>query len=444
VPDDTRFQPGTQFEKIWRIRNAGTCTWNVHYTLAFRVGERMGAGSDHYSIPGPVAPGGTVDVGMMLTSPSTPGSYTGYWELENPLGRRFGLGRNNNPLFVRIMVESDRDASIRGLVWYDSNGNGRFDGDEGMDGADVLLFGNPNCSVQVGRTTTVVGGAYAFYGLSTGTYCVVVTDGAHPVIESRVELSAGEEAVDINMSWPISSGTISGVVYQDLNNNQQRDGNEPGVSGRDIWLIRGDCSATPALFTAVSNSEGAYSFSGVTPGRYCVALRNPGGHEDVYSLVLGDGEIYSGANLRAAISGGPGGSISGRLWNDFCTLTQDGHPVGNCVSDPVRGWIANGVVDDGEGGLGGVTIRLLPGPCGTDNPAILARVQTTTDGGYSFSGLEEGQYCVAMNAAADGNEAILLPGDWTYPQPGIWYHTVELARSEQRAGVNFGWDYQLQ
>jgi hypothetical protein len=38
----------------------------------------------------------------------------------------------------------------------------------------------------------------------------------------------------------------------------------------------------------------------------------------------------------------------------------------------------------------------------------------------------------------------MLPGDWTFPQTGIWYQPITVGAGEQVAPVNFGWDYQLQ
>lgn len=41
VPDGTLLAPSQTFNKIWRIRNNGTCTWGPGYTFAFISGEPM-------------------------------------------------------------------------------------------------------------------------------------------------------------------------------------------------------------------------------------------------------------------------------------------------------------------------------------------------------------------------------------------------------------------
>jgi hypothetical protein len=90
VPDGTGFAPGIGFSKTWRLKNVGTCTW-TNYSLMFDSGEKMG-GSDSATIPTSVAPGQTVDITIPLTSPSTAGTYRGYWKLKNSSNIPFGIG----------------------------------------------------------------------------------------------------------------------------------------------------------------------------------------------------------------------------------------------------------------------------------------------------------------------------------------------------------------
>ena len=427
------------------MRNSGTCTWNQHYTLAFRGGDRLGAQADHYSIAGPVAPGATVDVGVPLVAPAQAGPHAGSWELEAPDGRRFGVGRNNSALTVVVVVEGQ--TAIRGLVWQDQNGNNRRDGGEEMANVNVLLFGHPDCSVQLGRTaTTAVGGAYAFYDLAPGRYCVVVTDASGALVQELVQVAPGQQVVEVNLRWPLDAGdpgTIAGVVFRDVNGNNSYDNGDEVVGGREVWLLRGHCDRQAPDASTTTGTDGRYTFKPLPPGVYCVSLRFPGGLEDAQSVILGAGQVLSELHLRAHL-GETTATIGGLLWHDHCFLAPDGTWQGNCVDvDPARGRTANGVRDAGEEGIGGVTIRLLPGPCGTGNLTVLASALTAADGTYTFSNLGVGTYCVSMNAAEPGNAEQLLPGDWTYPAPGIWYHELTLSAAERRTDIDFGWDYQF-
>jgi hypothetical protein len=103
-PDDSQVDPGAAFTKVWRLRNAGTCTWGSGYALAFSHGERMG-GASPIAFTVDVSPGSTVDVAVALTAPSDPGTYQGYWMLRNPGGALFGIGAEGTTAFwVRVAV----------------------------------------------------------------------------------------------------------------------------------------------------------------------------------------------------------------------------------------------------------------------------------------------------------------------------------------------------
>ncbi len=91
VPDGTVFSPNAPFIKTWRIKNVGTCTWSTSYSLIFASGDKMG-GPDSAALPNSVAPGQTVDLTINLTSPSSAGSYRGYWRFKNASGVPFGIG----------------------------------------------------------------------------------------------------------------------------------------------------------------------------------------------------------------------------------------------------------------------------------------------------------------------------------------------------------------
>lgn len=103
VKDGTAFAPGIGFSKTWRLKNIGTCTW-TNYSIMFDTGEKMG-GPDSALIPTTVAPGQTVDITLNLTSPTTAGTYRGYWKLKNNTGVPFGIGSAGTKSFwVEIKV----------------------------------------------------------------------------------------------------------------------------------------------------------------------------------------------------------------------------------------------------------------------------------------------------------------------------------------------------
>ena len=93
IPDGTILKPGEQFIKIWRIQNTSNCVWDTNYKIVFWDGELMGGGYV-YNFPQQALPGDIVDVPLVLTAPTTDGSYKSYWKLQTPGGTTFGVGYN--------------------------------------------------------------------------------------------------------------------------------------------------------------------------------------------------------------------------------------------------------------------------------------------------------------------------------------------------------------
>jgi hypothetical protein len=104
VPDGTELPPGKPFIKTWRMRNTGTCTWETDTKLVFVSGDQMG-GPLAVSV-GPMAPGAGTQVSVNLVAPSTPGTYTGYWQLQSPDGTAYG-----STIYVEIVVPAAPSAT---------------------------------------------------------------------------------------------------------------------------------------------------------------------------------------------------------------------------------------------------------------------------------------------------------------------------------------------
>jgi polar amino acid transport system substrate-binding protein len=84
--------PGTAFQKGWRVRNTGTCTWDSGYMLVPVRGNTPAArmGGLPTPVQGTVAPGQTYDFWVNLTAPIDPGTYVEYWTMSNPSNVLFG------------------------------------------------------------------------------------------------------------------------------------------------------------------------------------------------------------------------------------------------------------------------------------------------------------------------------------------------------------------
>ena len=110
IPDGTVFQdsnpkggrPGSDFQKIWRVKNTGNCKWDEGYVLAFIGGDdELNPKSVKFQDSNDfVDPGQTADLGVNLTAPKFPGKYTATWKMQADNGAFFGT-----PLTVVIEVK---------------------------------------------------------------------------------------------------------------------------------------------------------------------------------------------------------------------------------------------------------------------------------------------------------------------------------------------------
>jgi len=97
IPDGTEIPPDKSFTKTWRMRNSGTCAWEAGTKLVFNSGDQMG-GPPQVPV-GPVASNSGTQISVNLVAPNTPGTYTGYWQLQSPEGTKYG-----SAIYVAIIV----------------------------------------------------------------------------------------------------------------------------------------------------------------------------------------------------------------------------------------------------------------------------------------------------------------------------------------------------
>jgi hypothetical protein len=104
IPDGSVITAGGNFTKTWRLMNVGSCAWATNYQIIYDHGDILG-GPSAANINVSVAPGGTVDLSLLMKAPTSPGTYKGYWKLRNASGGAFGIGADHNGTFaVSIQV----------------------------------------------------------------------------------------------------------------------------------------------------------------------------------------------------------------------------------------------------------------------------------------------------------------------------------------------------
>ena len=138
------------------------------------------------------------------------------------------------------------------------------------------------------------------------------------------------------------------------------------------------------------------------------------------------------------------GGISGTIWHDSCdqsiyTYGDPSLPEG-CLQNANGTIRGNGIYErETESPIGGVTLLLGNGACGE---SVQFRYYISNDDGtYEFPNLQEGTYCVFIEVLDPVNYPVLIPGNFTVPQPGRSGVTVTLAPNAEVENIDFAWDY---
>ncbi len=118
VADGTSFIAGTPFTKTWRVKNTGTCAWTKDFAIYFHSGNSMSAVAST-AFPAAVNPGGTVDLSVAMTAPSSTGDYTGNWMLKAANGTIFGVGTGANAALTVVIKVTSVPVSKDPNIVYD-------------------------------------------------------------------------------------------------------------------------------------------------------------------------------------------------------------------------------------------------------------------------------------------------------------------------------------
>ncbi len=102
IPDHVKIEAGAAFEKTWRVRNMGSCTWTPDYQVIQAGGNPLTWRIT--GLPGIVLPGEEANISIMLHSPLTPAKYHAWWQLTDAAGNPFGS-------FYSVLFESPKPAT---------------------------------------------------------------------------------------------------------------------------------------------------------------------------------------------------------------------------------------------------------------------------------------------------------------------------------------------
>lgn len=105
IPDDTVLPAGASFTKVWRLVNAGSCSWTRDYAVVWFSGDQLSPILVQ-KLPHEVQSGQSVDISVDMRAPGEKGVQQSYWKLRNADSTLFGIGpAGDSPFWVRIIVE---------------------------------------------------------------------------------------------------------------------------------------------------------------------------------------------------------------------------------------------------------------------------------------------------------------------------------------------------
>ena len=204
---------------------------------------------------------------------------------------------------------------------------------------------------------TVSGEGFTLDELPAGTYSVSISlPGYVPVTLSRVTVAVGA-TVDVGASNLTIAASISGTV-------ESTDPNTPAANE-----MVGLYSGTTLVASAVSDSNGAFDFTGLAAGIYTASVNNSSPLETDPTVTVATGGNVAGANIVVV----PGGVVEGQATN------------------------ANG-----GGPLMNVDVSL------TDSTGNTVTETTDESGDFDFSGLVAGTYQLALQLTGPGASASVV------------------------------------
>jgi len=281
---------------------------------------------------------------------------------------------------------SELTRNISGRAYEDKNDNSLPDSGEALSGWTIHLTG-PDGEVSA---LTAEDGSYRFENLKAGSYTVAETlptgwKAINPESGSySLDLSQGD-AVEKNFANKLTSYSISGMKFNDLNGNGVNDG-EPGMENWKITLS-GSAESNEAVQKELTTAaDGSYRFEALLPGTYTITEVEQSGwvrtapQEGSYSVVLVDADV-TGKDF-----GNHGSwSISGVNFNDLN---------------------GNGVKEGDDTALANWNIQIAK------DGSVINATTTGQDGSYAFKNLAPGKYTVS-EVVQDGWTQTLPQGSYS-------------------------------
>lgn len=275
----------------------------------------------------------------------------------------------------------ERGQSLTGNVYVDADGNGSFGPEDRPLGDVVVELRTPNGDL-VATTTTNPDGSYSFGNIRGGDYIVVEIqpEGYGEGRENpsnRVPVKIVSDQVPPVVNFGERTGSLSGLVYNDTNNNGVRETSEPVIGGVSMTLTGTDARGEAVTRTTVTLADGTYVFTDLQGGTYSVFEAQPDGYDDGIDTPGTAGGASDGVDTINQIVLAPAMNATGYLFGE--------RGAEAAISGTV--WMDsnhNRALDGGEDVLADWTVELFLGD------VLMGTTQTGTNGDYAFTGVAPG------------------------------------------------------
>jgi serine-aspartate repeat-containing protein C/D/E len=311
-----------------------------------------------------------------------------------------------------VMPVQATSAIVNGHVWEDTNSNGLQDkGEPDLAGISVVFANTDLVTGGVTITSTDSHGNYSFADITPGIIYEVdmrppfrsptlQNTGSNDNLDSDINVfgrsdvfitQAGKtNTIDAGFTPLPSPGIVNGHVWDDTNRNGIQDAGEPAYVGAPITLSN-IALLEGGIQTATTDSNGNYSFSAY-PGDYVLyasTLAETLPHYITLQNVGSDDSVDSDMSPN-------GRSDVFTVHADQATTLDVGFaPILPFGVSAVRGvWYdinRDGVKEDNEPGVGGVTVTLVSSGADITNPSddvLVGTTVTNAAGDYNFPNLD--------------------------------------------------------
>ncbi|WP_322822830.1 SdrD B-like domain-containing protein [Chloroflexus sp.] len=298
-------------------------TTNPSFTLS-AVSTTASGLSPNYTI-GNIPPGSTVTIqtverfGYLLSAANQGGNPA---TDSNAVGSSVTLNANNTTIDFGLY----RTTAVGDTVWFDVNGNGLFDsGEPGLPGITITLRDSGGAAVAT--TQTLANGSYTFSNLTPGSYSLQLSlpagyattnngsgsitvdndnDFRNDGTTATFTLTSGQALASIDAGLR-GTGSVSGTAWFDTNENNIRDPSETDrASGVRVTVIYTP-TLTPTLPQTVevaTDTNGAYSVTGLPPGQVTVIFTNRLGYLPAQPNVGDDATDSDGPEVTLTLNAG--------------------------------------------------------------------------------------------------------------------------------------------